>query len=76
MVRKLNPVDGGFGLVERLRRAAMSKRRWLLFLIAAMVAAAMVLEPLSSEQLFVIIVLGYKLLEGLVFRYLSPGQNL
>ena|GEM_PF-3623133 len=76
MVRKLSPVDGGFGLVERLRRGAMSKWLSLLFLVAVMVTAAVMLEPLSSEQLFLMILLGYKLVEGLFFRYLSPGKSL
>ncbi|MBL4787806.1 MAG: hypothetical protein JKY60_01710 [Kordiimonadaceae bacterium] len=76
MVRKLSAVDNGFGPVERLRRAAMTRRRSLFLLVAVLAAAALLLEPLSSEQLFLMILLGFKFTEGLFFRYLSPGKNL
>ncbi len=76
IVKGKHPLDEGYGFSEQRRRASRHRRRSLILRLVLL--AVLVFVPLwedHSKRDFLILVFGYQFLEGLYFRYISPGKS-
>lgn len=75
MVKGAVPVHAGFGLVDQRRRAAKARKREITLLLIVLVLV--LVAPLGlgfGLKIFLALVAGYFLVEGLYFKFFSPKK--